>query len=532
MQNLLIGDDIQFDDLTYSQYSMLPSSKQAVVDRLKKRFNIYRNRQNDYAPRSDQALNSEYELQSLETKALQKKFIEGKTTKGGARRADKKSNSSAQQRSQQQPQPQQKFTQAKPDEKENRKKSEDSGPSLKIPLPTNDNMTKISVEIVQKLEFSRIGNSQPQQISSNVTVKTTTNQSESHSDKNANKNQEKQQKSREQNFFNDIFSFKQEPESDFADLDECAAALEKDVDLSGLSDLLGGNSDAFNDFISDFDINSDFLPFEDETLANIKQEKMDVPEYGNYMMSNQQNNLNVPQTNSSNSREQKLFQNVMQNDHNNSRQPGVPHNFRQKPTMEQKFFQNKNIQFTKSLQDYQRGLSVPNKLAGFQQMVSSEQMSVQSTSPQLVRLMPQQNHISQFTNNFANSSKDVKPHQFCFNQLSGGGGGPSQQFYVVKQNPQEHQIFQQNQHFPSNQFQQFSNQQSAGNFTTSSSMYLHNNNLHVSNQGVPNQQVNMNFSQGQPNFMGSSNLTSIKLEPQQTNRGPGNHHYMPSMNFE
>lgn len=58
--------------------SELNPKRQAVFDRLKKRMNIYRKRQNESIPRFDQTFSGICEQQSVETNVLQKRFIESK----------------------------------------------------------------------------------------------------------------------------------------------------------------------------------------------------------------------------------------------------------------------------------------------------------------------------------------------------------------------------------------------------------------------------------------------------------------------
>lgn len=180
-------------------------------------------------------------------------------------------------------------------------------PPLKLQHNGSENLTKFSVEIVQQLEFTTsAANSQPQQISTNVTVKALTNASVK-SDGSSNQQQQQQQSggsnqsgnnssNNNQNTANNqqqhhhqqqsnatpsphmhdlgnIVDFKQEPDNDFADLEQCAAALEKDVaengHFPGLSDLIGDDTveenDTFKELISDL---SDFHP---ELLLNFEQ---------------------------------------------------------------------------------------------------------------------------------------------------------------------------------------------------------------------------------------------------------------------
>lgn len=69
--------------------SELNPKRQAVFDRLKKRMNLYRKRQNESIPRFDQTFNGICEQQSVETNVLQKRFVESKA-KRVAKKADKK----------------------------------------------------------------------------------------------------------------------------------------------------------------------------------------------------------------------------------------------------------------------------------------------------------------------------------------------------------------------------------------------------------------------------------------------------------
>lgn len=160
-----------------------------------------------------------------------------------------------------------------------------------------ENLTKFSVEIVQQLEFTTsTANSQPQQISTNVTVKALTNTSV----KNETQQQQQQQSSNNNNNggggggngnngrptkspslhdLGHLVECKQEPDHDFADLDQCAAALEKDGaangNFPGLSELIGDDGDLLISDLSDFQ--SEYLDFEEKPSMvggiEIKQEE-------------------------------------------------------------------------------------------------------------------------------------------------------------------------------------------------------------------------------------------------------------------
>ncbi|XP_076664615.1 neurogenic protein mastermind isoform X4 [Andrena cerasifolii] len=186
----------------------------------------------------------------------------------------------------------------------------------------NEGLTKFSVEIVQQLEFTTsAANSQAQQISTNVTVKALTNASVKSDLLNASSSPKSgpdtpaSATSRSQTGsgggggqgggggsaggptsggigcvdIGNLVECKQEPDNEFVDLEQCAAALEKDAaangaGFSGFSDFMGDDtgdeiitSDAFKDLISeisdfhpefmkDFDFEEKMIPV--EALAN------------------------------------------------------------------------------------------------------------------------------------------------------------------------------------------------------------------------------------------------------------------------
>uniref|UniRef100_A0A8W7PZP0 Uncharacterized protein n=1 Tax=Anopheles coluzzii TaxID=1518534 RepID=A0A8W7PZP0_ANOCL len=133
-------------------------------------------------------------------------------------------------------------------------------PPVKLQHNGSENLTKFSVEIVQQLEFTTsAANSQPQQISTNVTVKALTNASVKSEGSTANggsgggiggtgggngmPGQQQQQQpnnnptpSPHMHDLGNIVDFKQEPENEFADL---SAALEKDAAANEFSQYPG-----------------------------------------------------------------------------------------------------------------------------------------------------------------------------------------------------------------------------------------------------------------------------------------------------
>lgn len=131
-----------------------------------------------------------------------------------------------------------------------------------------EGLTKFSVEIVQQLEFTTsTANSQPQQISTNVTVKALTNASVKSMEEPARPAPAQPPPPSPV----PLVECKQEPDSEFVDLEQCAAALEKDAQnnnsFPGFSELIGNEgsdeiitSDAFKDLISEIsDFPSEFM---------------------------------------------------------------------------------------------------------------------------------------------------------------------------------------------------------------------------------------------------------------------------------
>ncbi|CAH1175874.1 unnamed protein product [Phaedon cochleariae] len=152
----------------------------------------------------------------------------------------------------------------------------------------NEGLTKFSVEIVQQLEFTTsAASSQPQQISTNVTVKTHANASVK-SDVSSPKSNPSTPHQKSSNIGLDVGTLvecKQEPDNDFADLDQCAEALEKDAAANGgtfgsFSDLIGDDTNdeiissaTFNDLISDINNYPDYELMKDFDF----EDKSDIP---------------------------------------------------------------------------------------------------------------------------------------------------------------------------------------------------------------------------------------------------------------
>lgn len=211
----------------------------------------------------------------------------------------------------------------------------------------NEGLTKFQVEIVQQLEFTTsAANSQAQQISTNVTVKALTNASVKSDLVNSSSPKPGADTAATSNprapgsgpgnthggganvnpgagagcvDIGNLVECKQEPDNEFVDLEQCAAALEKDAAANGagfpgFSDFMGDDtgdeiitSDAFKDLISEIsDFNPEFMKdfdFEDksvDTLANNNgQIKLEDDKDAIHQHSNNNNNSNSNNNNTS-----------------------------------------------------------------------------------------------------------------------------------------------------------------------------------------------------------------------------------------
>ncbi|XP_047522413.1 neurogenic protein mastermind-like isoform X1 [Pieris napi] len=239
---------------------ILPPKRQAVVDRLRRRIETYRRRQSECVPRFDQSFTGACEQQNLETSALQKRFLEGKA-KRQAKKTDRKPDLpsiSSNLHSSVHVSCQQKFG------------CGDYEPPAKLQCGGNagvngagEALTKFSVEIVQQLEFTTsAADSQPQQISTNVTVKALANAVKTSG------SPPPQQPPRIPTPLDCERECKAECKSEVADdefvgLDECAAALERDAASSfpGLAELIGEDDgdDTFEDLITEISEYPEFM---------------------------------------------------------------------------------------------------------------------------------------------------------------------------------------------------------------------------------------------------------------------------------
>ncbi|XP_063374762.1 neurogenic protein mastermind-like [Cydia amplana] len=226
---------------------ILPPKRQAVVDRLRRRIDAYRRRQNECVPRFDQSFTGACEQQNLETSALQKRFLEGKA-KRQAKKSDRKPDLPAISGNlHSSVHVQQKFG------------CGDYEPPAKLQCSglggAGEALTKFSVEIVQQLEFTTsAADSQPQQISTNVTVKALANAVKTSN------SPPPQAPPRVPTPLDCDRECKAEcksevAEDEFVGLDECAAALERDAASAfpGLAELIGEDDgdDTFEDLITE-----------------------------------------------------------------------------------------------------------------------------------------------------------------------------------------------------------------------------------------------------------------------------------------
>lgn len=296
--------------------------KQAVVERLRRRIESYRRRQTDCMPRFDQSFTGLCEQNQQDTYHLKQRFLDAKA-KRVSKAKDKKQDSI-----QSSVHVQQKFLKRSADELDSGGPIDSFEPPVKLQCTTqqhgshqNEGLTKFSVEIVQQLEFTTsAANSQPQQISTNVTVKTHANASVK-SDVSSPKASTPGTPGHTQktNIGLDVGTLvecvKQEPDNDFADLDQCAAALEKDAAANGgagfgasFPDLIGDDTNdeimssaAFKDLISDISNYPDYpelmkeFDFEDkpsDTGVTLKTEDhKDIP---SGQINNEIKNTNSP----------------------------------------------------------------------------------------------------------------------------------------------------------------------------------------------------------------------------------------------
>ncbi|KAF5294671.1 hypothetical protein FQA39_LY02803 [Lamprigera yunnana] len=237
-------------------------------------------------PRFDQSFTGLCEQNLQDTLQLKQRYLDTKNKRTPKSKDKKQQDSTALQSS---VHVQQKFLKRPSEDHDSGVPSDGFEPPVKLQCTTQhgaahqpEGLTKFSVEIVQQLEFTTsAANSQPQQISTNVTVKALTNasvKSDVSSPKSSNPSTPASNLRPNSGVGNSVDigtlveCVKQEPDNDFADLDQCAAALEKDAAVNGgsafggFSDLIGEdpddeiiNSDAFKDLILDISNYPEFM---------------------------------------------------------------------------------------------------------------------------------------------------------------------------------------------------------------------------------------------------------------------------------
>ncbi|XP_026326562.1 neurogenic protein mastermind-like isoform X2 [Hyposmocoma kahamanoa] len=240
---------------------ILPPKRQAVVDRLRRRIETYRRRQTECVPRFDQSFTGACEQQNLETSALQKRFLEGKAKRQAKKTERKPDLPAISGNLHSSVHVQQKFG------------CGDYEPPAKLQCGgggggggAGEALTKFSVEIVQQLEFTTsAADSQPQQISTNVTVKALAN-----AVKTSGSPPPTQQPPRIPTPLDCERECKAECKSEIGDdefvgLDECAAALERDAASAfpGLAELIGeedgDDTTTFEDLITEISEYPEFM---------------------------------------------------------------------------------------------------------------------------------------------------------------------------------------------------------------------------------------------------------------------------------
>ncbi|XP_057656985.1 neurogenic protein mastermind-like isoform X1 [Diorhabda carinulata] len=258
----------------------------------------YRRRQSDCMPRFDQSFSGLCEQNLQDTLQLKQRYLDAKAKRVPKTKAEKKHQDSSIQSS---VHVQQKFLKRSSEELDpgGGGPSENFEPPVKLQC-SNEGLTKFSVEIVQQLEFTTsAANSQPQQISTNVTVKTHANASVKSDVSSPKSNPDLQKSTSTSNIGLDVGTLvecvKQEPDNDFADLDQCAAALEKDAaanggaGFGGFPDLIGDDTNddiissaTFNELITDISNYPDYelmkhFDFEDNKLDTKTEDIKNIP---------------------------------------------------------------------------------------------------------------------------------------------------------------------------------------------------------------------------------------------------------------
>uniref|UniRef100_T1JCF4 Neurogenic mastermind-like N-terminal domain-containing protein n=1 Tax=Strigamia maritima TaxID=126957 RepID=T1JCF4_STRMM len=209
---------------------VLPPKKQAIVERLRRRIEDYRQHHDSCLPRYEIATNGLYQQHKQGTILLQQRYLEPKSKK-----QNKKSNSEQQHKKEQLGSANQQKILKRPSESTSDYEEEHpSKLSRTCNNGNNPNMTQFSVEIVQ--QFTSTGSSQSQQIQTNVTVKALSGNVK----EGANSNSGSTANSKMQDQNRNTIECKQEPE------------LELDGCLLGSGDPLTNGNTGLPDSLSNF----------------------------------------------------------------------------------------------------------------------------------------------------------------------------------------------------------------------------------------------------------------------------------------
>ncbi|XP_014255368.1 neurogenic protein mastermind-like [Cimex lectularius] len=387
---------------TMAPSDILPPKRQAVVERLRRRMENYRKHQNECIPRFDYSFNSVVEQNMQDTLLLKKNFLDNKVKKG-SKKSEKKDMSYQNSR----PSPQQSQQQQQPQKVEINTKFM---PNNSQESPKQENMTKLSVQIVQQLEFTT--SSSNSQVSTNVTVKTVNTSVKSETPHSSPAPSPAATTS-------DPVKCKKEPEnSEFVDLEQCAAALEKDAAANGTNsfsafpDLIGDSSDlitseAFKDLISEIDFNPEFM--RDFDFDNKNQKHTIKIEPDNNVPLVQKPKFPPPTIDFSNPEMSPAAQTLKQMAEQHQHKTQIGHSFNPRPpdsnTLDFQFnkaelLNNQNFQFRQ--QNSPRNFNTDN--------IKQENLPGQS-SPKVFRMSPNDKLGSQYKPYYTHDSENFNSRQ-------------------------------------------------------------------------------------------------------------------------
>ncbi|KAG5667858.1 hypothetical protein PVAND_015827 [Polypedilum vanderplanki] len=531
----------------------LTPQKKAVFERLKKRMNLYRKRQADIVPRFDQNFSNICEQQSIETNLLQKKFLESKA-KRVAKKTDKKQiegvSGTIVSKTQKRP---------APDDLEN---DPDLHPPAKIPTTqqnsqSHDNNMKFQVEIVQQLEFTtNVANMQPQQISTNVTVKTTTNGSLTTKYEPQDMKQKMNEPAKMPTMaplppapLPDILQdFKQEPDNEFADLDFGNMANFMANDENELKKLFSNISEVFDQ--SDLFDDTKHIKQEPMVKPQMPQMHQQLPQIppmiqnnGNMQMVGNQFNQYVMQDNSQMQMKQQIMQQQQQTMQAQQQQPMRMYQQQQQPPQPQQQPLPDITPAAQTLKNMAQQHQVKSSMA-MNYMRPQMQQQVPQQQPMMNNRMPtyqQQNYdnYSQFSQlkqsqqmNLPFTPDMIKqelllPQQQPQQQMmSGMNMKPMMNHQMMHEEPKMHQNYQ---NFQTQQQQQFmAQQQQSRNFNQGQNMNIHMKQtqmMHIQQQSGMGGNVQM---QGGQHMGMSMNDGTFSMQQQQNMYFNQHHTHQPN----